>query len=272
MRVIDALEIHLVHSCNIICEGCSHYSDQGHEGIVSLQEADAWMRLWSGRIQPTRFSLLGGEPTIHPQLAEFVLLSRRHWPDAQLQVVTNGFLLHRHPQLPVVLANDANASISVSIHHTGPAYRDKLTPVVALLHDWVRRYGIRIDYRPSHAFWTRRYRGSGAAMQPFADGRPRRSWENCPAKHCHQLFQGKIWKCPAVAYLQLPHAKYGLSDAWQPYLGYDPLAPDCTTEELEAFLRAEDEPCCRMCPADPERVALPSPLSRVDHSRSTPPR
>ena len=61
---------------------------------MSLQDADSWMRLWSRRLRSARFSLLGGELTIHPQLVEFVALSRRHWPAAQLQVVTNGLLLH----------------------------------------------------------------------------------------------------------------------------------------------------------------------------------
>ncbi len=269
MRVIEALELHVAHGCNLLCESCSHYSDQGHDGIVSVAEADAWMGLWSRRLHPSRFALLGGEPTIHPQLSDLVVLSRRHWPDAQLQVVTNGFLLHRHPQLPVVLAGDANASISVSIHHTGAAYREKLAPVVRLLHDWVRRYGIRVDYRPSHGSWTRRYTGTGAAMQPFDDGQPRRSWENCTAKLCHQLFEGKIWKCPAVAYLRLQDAKYGLGVAWRPYLQYEPLSADCSAAQLEAFFDAEDEPCCRMCPARPERFALPSPLPNADVRNSS---
>lgn len=263
MQVIDALEIHLAHGCNLACESCSHYSDQGHEGIVSLGEADAWMELWNRRVQPQRFSLLGGEPTIHPQLAEFVALSRRHWPDAELELVTNGFLLHRHPELPRMLANDAKARISVSIHHSSAAYREKLMPVVLLLADWTRRHGVRVEYRPSHTSWTRRYQGSGAAMQPYDDGRPRRSWEICPAKYCRQLFQGRIWKCPAVAYLPMQDAKYRLGSAWQPYLQYTPLSPDCSDQELATFFAVQEEPCCRMCPAEPQRFTLPSPLPRT---------
>jgi hypothetical protein len=263
MRVIDTLEIHLVHGCNLSCESCSHYSNQGHDGIVSLEDAGAWMRLWNRRLQPRTFSLLGGEPTLHPQLAEFVALSRRHWPDAHLQVVTNGFLLHRHPELPRALADDGYASIAVSIHHTSAAYREKLMPVVRLLVDWTRRFGVRIELRPSHSTWTRRYRGTGAAMQPYDDDQPRRSWENCTAKFCRQLFAGKIWKCPAVAYLSLQEVKYGLGGAWQPYLRYEALSPDSTDAELERFFAAEEEPCCRMCPAVPERFALPSPLARA---------
>jgi hypothetical protein len=260
MRVIDALEIHLVHSCNLTCESCSHYSNQGHDGILSLEEADDWMRQWNRRISPTTFSLLGGEPAIHPRLAEMVALSRRHWPAAKLQLVTNGFLLHRHPELPVVMANDDNALIALSIHDTSPEYRRKLLPVIALLIDWTRRYGIRFECRPSHATWTRRYKGFGAAMLPFADGQERRSWENCHAKYCKQLFQGSIWKCPPIAYLPLQDAKYGLGAAWRPYLQYEPLRADCSEAELETFFSLEEESYCRMCPAVPERFAMPSPL------------
>jgi hypothetical protein len=260
MRRVEALEIHLVHACNLTCESCSHYSNQGHEGIVSLEEADSWMNLWNRRLSPTVFSLLGGEPAIHPRLPEFVALSRKNWPEARLQLVTNGFLLHRHPELPAVLANDPNACIALSIHHASPAYREKLMPVVALLIEWTRRFGVRVECRPSHANWTRRYKGFGAAMQPFGDAQPRRSWERCPARTCKQLLQGKIWKCPATAYLPLQHAKYRLDDAWQPYLAYEPLSSECTEAELDAFFSREHEPCCAMCPAEPERFAMPLPL------------
>src|SRR6266850_6082907 len=77
MRAIGNLEIHVVHSCNLTCESCSHYSNQGLKGIVSLEEADRWMSLWNRRLLPQTFSFLGGEPTIHPHLPEFVALVRK---------------------------------------------------------------------------------------------------------------------------------------------------------------------------------------------------
>lgn len=262
MHVVDSLELHVVHSCNLTCESCSHYSDQGHDGMVSLEEAERWMSAWSKRLKPQTFSLLGGEPTIHPQLTDFVTLTRRHWPEAMLQIVTNGFLLHRHPRLPLVLADDPAACIAVSIHHTGAAYRARLMPVMALATAWTRRHGVRIEFRPSHGNWTRRYHGAGGHMQPYDDGRPRQSWQNCPAKHCMQLFQERLWKCPPLAYLQLQGAKFGLSAAWRHYLAYEPLTPDCSDGALTEFLERADEPYCGMCPAAPERFDMPSPLMR----------
>jgi molybdenum cofactor biosynthesis enzyme MoaA len=76
----EHLEIHVAPARNLKCESCSHYSDQGHEGVVSLEDADRWMAPWSGRLRPCTFSLVGGEPTIHPRLTEFVRLARRHRP------------------------------------------------------------------------------------------------------------------------------------------------------------------------------------------------
>lgn len=44
MVKIKHLEIHVAHICNLSCESCSHYSNQGHKGLVSLEEAEKWMK------------------------------------------------------------------------------------------------------------------------------------------------------------------------------------------------------------------------------------
>ena len=101
------LELHVAHGCNLRCESCSHYSNHGHSGIVSLEEADRWMGLWSRRVSVTMFNLLGGEPTIHPELPRFIGLVRRHWPRAHIGIVSNGFsfctaILRCRPPLPPI--------------------------------------------------------------------------------------------------------------------------------------------------------------------------
>jgi len=259
MQTLENLEMHVAHSCNLTCESCSHYSNQGHQGVVTLEQADEWMALWDRRLLPAQFSLLGGEPTLHPRLTEFVLLARRHWPLSRLRVVTNGFFLHRHPDLGAALA-ETEARLDVSVHHDAPEYRERLAPIVALTDAWQRRDGIIVSYRPSYRLWTRRYRGVGAAMEPFEDQRPQRSWKICPAKYCRQLFEGKIWKCSPLAYLRLQDAKYGLSEKWKPYLAYRPLEPDCSDEELGAFFDRREESVCGMCSAKRRAFEKPLPL------------
>ncbi len=186
-----------------------------------------------------------------------------------LRLVTNGFFVQRHPTLVEVLRDDPCALIEVSVHHDAPEYLGKLRPNLELLERWVHEHGLRVLALRSHGAWTRRYHRTGADMQPYADADPRASWENCPARTGAQLHEGRIWKCAPLAYLGLQHRTHCLGSAWEPYLHYKPLAPDCTEAELGEFFDREDESTCAMCPAHPQNFALPLPL-RASPFRASP--
>ena len=258
---IGRLEMHVTHTCNLKCASCCHYSNHGHRGNVSISEAEAWMLAWRGRFTVNEFVLLGGEPTLHPQLPRFIPLVRKHWPEAKLTLVTNGFFLHRHPDLPRVVAGCSDAQIALSVHHGSPAYLARLQPVFELIEKWRNDYGITVVVTQSHRDWTLRYRGFGTSMLPFEDNDARRSWESCPARHCLQLFEGKLWKCAPIAYLELQRQKFDLSEKWEPYLDYRPLSSAAGDRALLEFIGREDEGVCAMCPAKPRKFELPNPMA-----------
>lgn len=257
------LEIHVAHGCNLTCESCAHFSNQAHTGLLAPSRAEEWFQAWHQRVQPEQFSLLGGEPALNPRLSEIVLLARRYWKQARIILVTNGFLLPRHtPQLPEALA-EANAQIHISIHFDSVEYEERLDPVRQLVDNWQDRYAITVHWRKSESHWTRRYHGWGPTTKPFTDEVPRKSWENCPARWCVQLHEGKLWKCPPIAYLPMQKERHGIGEEWDRYLKYQPLDESCTDDELQRFLAREDEDCCAMCPAKPPLFFLPSPLTPV---------
>jgi organic radical activating enzyme len=167
--------LHVTHTCNLACESCSHYSNHGHSGNLNLNRADHWMATWSRRIDVEEIRLLGGEPTVHPDFPEFIPLARRHWPLARIRIVTNGFFLRRHPDLPLKMADAGNADLALSIHHDSPAYLARLRPITDLLAKWQRDHGTIFHTWSSYQGWTKRYIGNGDDMQPFEDGRPRLS-------------------------------------------------------------------------------------------------
>lgn len=267
VRSLPQLELHVAHACNLACESCAHYSNHGHAGLLDPAQAAAWMDAWKARIAPRVFSLVGGEPSLNPRLAEFIPLVRRHWQEATVRIVSNGWFLHRHPELPARMAEDGNAVLYLSVPHASPEYRSRIAPAEALLERWRADHGIAVGRYESHHRWTRRYRGFGAGMEPYSDGQPRRSWENCVAREYCQLHAGRLWKCPAVAYLGLQDARYGLAGAWRPYLDYRGLSADCADADLDRFLAAQEEPVCGMCPANPEHFEPALPI-RV-HRRRT---
>jgi Radical SAM superfamily len=261
MIPLHNVELHVAHACNLSCSQCTHYSNHRHRGLLTPTEADREMGLWSHRLQPEFFSLLGGEPTLNPALSEIVRIARRHWPQSKLQLVTNGFLLGRHPDLPRTL-EETGCRLEISVHHDSPEYQTRVAAVRTLVESWQKRHRLYVHWRDSNTRWTRTYRGEGASMRPYNDARPRESWEHCRSRWCPQIHAGKLWKCPQLAYLRMQLDKHGISGEpeWQPYLGYRPLGPECTDAELREFVAREDELYCSMCAASPETFELPSPL------------
>ena len=76
MIEIPALEYHLAHGCNLSCQQCSHYSNFRLAGkLPTPDDARREYSLWSHRIQPRRFALLGGEPLLNPHLIEHLRLA-----------------------------------------------------------------------------------------------------------------------------------------------------------------------------------------------------
>ena len=91
MHDIKQLELHVTHACNFTCEGCSHYSNHGHFGNISLDDIEDWLYAWSERIRPKTLTILGGEPTLNKDLPEIVYMVRAIYPDpfTHIDVISN---------------------------------------------------------------------------------------------------------------------------------------------------------------------------------------
>ena len=268
MYDIEQLELHVTHACNFTCEGCSHYSNHGHTGNISLDECEEWLYGWSKRVKPKTFTILGGEPTLNKDLPEIVYMVRAMFPDPTtgIDVITNATGLHLQPRLPQMLVA-TGATLAVSIHSTEhPNYIKKFKRGYKLAKKWKHDLGVWVEFWDfTNKEWVRQYKGFGDTMIPYEDNNPRKSWEVCISKYAMQLHEGKLWKCPALAYLPMQAKKYNLSDKWNPYLKYQSLDVDCTDEELEEFLNREDESFCSMCPANRDVYTKPDPTLPVTY-------
>jgi hypothetical protein len=260
------LEIHAAHICNLNCESCSHFSNSKHKGFVSLQQAEHWISEWSKRVNPNFFRILGGEPTLNPDLVPFLKICRKYFVNSHICLITNGFFLHNHPDLPKILSH-LNIDLHLSIHDDSKEYNEKLDSINNLISSWQKQYSFKycpVTLKNEDGFrnWTKRYHGFGEFVKPFNDKDPKKSWEICPAKKCVQLFDNKLWKCCIVTYLNLQKQKYpNLSSEWDPYLKYKPLDINCSEEELISFTLQKEEDICGMCPSTKISFKKKSPLT-----------
>lgn len=257
---IEKLELHASYACNLTCESCSHFSNHGFSGLISPEEAEQQMSLWAPRVDAMIFSLTGGESTLNPRLTEIVAAAVRLFP--RVEVATNGFFLHRHPDLGRVLGGAAQwGRLSISEH--GADYPEVINAAIARGERWTQDFGVQLVVRryDSTRPWTRRYTGYGPTLRPYQDRDPQASHAICPANQCVQLHQGLLWKCPLAAYLPMVTDRFpALREPWALGLSYQALSPAATDDELAAFINRGAEAICGLCPAEPQPFIPPSPL------------
>lgn len=84
--------LHLLTACNLACRHCYINAAQHGTGMLPLETVLRWLRLFARPEQQTNLILLGGEPTLHPQLADIIKAAKalRY----AVTVDSNGYLFH----------------------------------------------------------------------------------------------------------------------------------------------------------------------------------
>lgn len=85
--------LHVLTKCNLRCGHC--YINPEHHGRrrISRNRAAQWLRIFTGRHPKANLVLLGGEPTLHPELPEIVR-DARDLGYASITIDTNGYLFN----------------------------------------------------------------------------------------------------------------------------------------------------------------------------------
>jgi hypothetical protein len=177
-------------------------------------------------------------------------------------LVTNGFFLHRFPQLPDAL-RETRCQLEVSQHGTHERYLSKFREVKQLVWRWREHYpGIQIKIRQSHRGWRQQHRMIDGKPMPF-DSDPRAAWNICLQRSCTQLYGSCLWKCPALAYHAMMSRKLKLDEehAWQPFRDYRPCPPNASDEQIRDFVAKEEIPQCSLCPAQKIRIHHSDPTA-----------
>lgn len=92
---IPILHLHLTDHCNLNCRGCDNFSSISPkvfaEKDVFEKDCAKMAQLAEGNIDEVQ--LLGGEPLLHPDIEEFLDITRKYFPNTPINIVTNGILI-----------------------------------------------------------------------------------------------------------------------------------------------------------------------------------
>jgi len=84
---------HLLTGCNLACRHCYINPEQHGRQMVDRETLAAWLKLFAAPAQETNLILLGGEPTLHPDLA-YGVKTARDLGYSTVTIDTNGYLFH----------------------------------------------------------------------------------------------------------------------------------------------------------------------------------
>ena len=186
------LEYHLVDSCNLRCAGCSHYSSLldklTYTPLDKIIKEMSILKLKTNHGTSLKWlRLLGGEPLLHPELAECIKIIRGYFTETRITLVTNGLLLDKMPDRFYEECKDSKVEIQV----TNYGIID-----IDAIFDYIKAKNISIEvYRTCKSWYYRNIRLTDGDIDCF---------KNCYHKSmCPNYRNGKIFLCPQMAYIDI---------------------------------------------------------------------
>ena len=243
MAAAPKLDVQVCDHCNLRCAGCLHFAPLAKPRFLDLEEYARELERLSaidgiGGYFDT-VVLMGGEPLLHPRIAEVVRVTREYLPSERVTLCTNGLLLkHMGDDFWSALSH-CDVALAISPYPLKFDY-DKLA-------EFARSRGVNVLFT---ADITGTAEGKEVfmhlALDPEGDCDPVESFTSCPFGGCFlQLAHGAIWPCQVTAHhgAFAQRFDYAMHDEPDDSLRLESIS---STEEIEAF-RRRSHPMCRYC-------------------------
>ena len=231
-KYLPYLEFHVADHCNLNCRACEHYCGLVKDPKFTFfpKFAQDFERLHNFIDDIDMIRILGGEPLLNPEISEYVKISRRLYPHANVYVVTNAILLPKMPDDFFNTVRENDAIIFISFY---PPMQSKMPEIQRLLTEKRVKFGI--SQLATEFTIKQTLRRHDHAQEIFLQ---------CVQANCHNLYEGKIAACFLPFVTKYFNAYYNKNLPEDGAL--DLYDENLTTEKLKAHLLTPFERC-RYC-------------------------
>lgn len=241
--VIPSLRFEIFKGCNFKCKYCSHFSPL-RKGMVSTDEISRWLRSWSQKILPHCLRIMGGEPLLHPDAHEILLETRRNWPEANMELVTNGMLFEKAKDALFGALRSTKTSAFISKHYDDENFNRRFWRNIAALEN----HGIPYKIHDSFVSWIRYYRTDNEGRPTPFHGDPEKAFEICYDKNCFILAGNMFHRCTVMTVGKEAREEKILDENWKLFDDVMPLDVDCTSLDFVRHVNSGPFPACSLCP------------------------
>lgn len=161
---LDYAEIYITNVCNYSCTQCQSLNNFAFKGHQRWADYQAEYEALSNRLDINTVQIIGGEPTLNPDFEKWVDGISKLWPNAKLQIATNGSRLDKITDNIYQILSRNNGTLWLTCHDIN-LYNNMLNFSKTFLNEIV------LDYQPdehAHDNWKISYNS-------IKD----KSWPNC---------------------------------------------------------------------------------------------
>ncbi len=186
--VLPSLEIHVVDFCNLNCAGCAHFSPLFEKVLPNFETRIRDLHTLK-KLLPNVLvlSLLGGEPLLNPEIEKYMKDARLCFPDAIIQVITNGLLLPKISDTFFTIAHENQIVVTVS----------EYAPTQLIIERIKQRLELhKVDYE------IRSQEDKSRFNRPISIQRDSVHEKCCISDGCVSICDGRIARCPTLLYIE----------------------------------------------------------------------
>lgn len=228
------LDVHVVDYCNLNCASCNHFAPIAKRRLLALDGYEHYLELLA-RMDGADFFfdsvyLMGGEPLLHPQIADIVLLTRRYLPTSDLYIATNGLSLASMPSEFWLACKQGRSTILLTRYPIDVDYDGLLA--------LAEQHGVHARAHREVVEGRRTFSFRRTPMDPSGTHDPSLNFIHCPSGgHCLQLRDGRIYPCHRAAYMEILNAWFATSFSLDTN-DYLELKDISGLDEIDVFRRA----------------------------------
>jgi organic radical activating enzyme len=118
IKLSPILEVYITNVCNLSCRGCNRYNNYNFKGHQLWDDYADDFELWATKIDADLISIIGGEPTLNPDLEKWCINLRRLWPNTEIMIASNG--TYFRPEFNYFY-DKYRVGFSITLHNTDTA-------------------------------------------------------------------------------------------------------------------------------------------------------
>jgi organic radical activating enzyme len=277
-------EVYITNVCNYSCTHCQSLNNFAFKGHQRWEDHENEYRRLSGQLDIDQIQIIGGEPTLNPDFEKWVEEISKLWPNAKLQIATNGTRLDKLTKEIYQILLKHKGTLWITCHDRelydgflvfSKTFLNKIVSDNVSNDDWKRDYE-RSKTDPTVKLktvsrkmtdendvevildWSQSFVSSvidlldNQSLTMKYNSDPVQAHDICYFKNCHQINKGKVYKCPLVSvlpdFLNQFDVNMSADDKSLAY-SYEPLTAD---KDISKFVNAIDDviPQCKFCPAN----------------------